>query len=655
MEVFHTRSAIAVALLVAAGAANAQIADPAKLFAKDPEFVDATLSPTGEYIAVSTPFQDRYVLSLIRLGDKPERNLFKFDGNVDRWDRVVRKEPAGAYWSDDARLIVFEGYDYGRFGGKFRSGNIFATDADAGKQVQLFGYVNDSSNYRARHKDEGDATLMRLLPDSGGKALFYYQPWVTGNSQSITSVYSVDTHAGSRSQIEQFSDDVGVEADNTGAPRINYRYDLAGRQVVQYRPTATSAWTPMPAALAGTAFNVWSFDTNNDTVYAEISDKGEPPQLYRVNLSTGTRERLTGQPDQEITAIENAGRLGPPVVIKYSAGKPKIDYLDPKSPWAQLHAGLMKAFPGQLISFVDITKDEKKVLFLAYSDRNPGAYYMFDRTTNTPSLLFKTREWIDPAQMSPTMPIEFTNRAGDRLFGFLTIPKGKPGAHPLVVVPHGGPYGISDTWAFDNDTQFLASLGYAVLRVNYRGSGSRGQLFKESGYKQWGTGIQDDIADGVKYVIGQGLADAKKVCIYGASFGGYSAMMNPIRNPGMYKCAIGYAGVYDLKALYEDKDGSKQGRAFFGRTMGDTMLQAAQSPVAQVAKLDVPMLLIHGKSDYTAPFEQFRLAESALAHQGKTYETLVKADEGHGFYKPADQEEAYNRMKAFLQKYNPVN
>jgi dipeptidyl aminopeptidase/acylaminoacyl peptidase len=304
---------------------------------------------------------------------------------------------------------------------------------------------------------------------------------------------------------------------------------------------------------------------------------------------------------------------------------------------------------------VDITKDEKKVLFLAYSDRNPGAYYMFDRTTNTPSLLFKTREWIDPAQMSPTMPIEFTNRAGDRLFGFLTIPKGKPGAHPLVVVPHGGPYGISDTWAFDNDTQFLASLGYAVLRVNYRGSGSRGQVFKESGYKQWGTGIQDDIADGVKYVIGQGLADAKKVCIYGASFGGYSAMMNPIRNPGMYKCAIGYAGVYDLKALYEDKDGSKQGRAFFGRTMGDTMLQAAQSPVAQVAKLDVPMLLIHGKSDYTAPFEQFRLAESALAHQGKTYETLVKADEGHGFYKPADQEEAYNRMKAFLQKYNPVN
>jgi dipeptidyl aminopeptidase/acylaminoacyl peptidase len=257
--------------------------------------------------------------------------------------------------------------------------------------------------------------------------------------------------------------------------------------------------------------------------------------------------------------------------------------------------------------------------------------------------------------MSPTLPVEFQSRDGQQRFAFLTVPKGKQGPHALVVMPHGGPFGVSDDWSFDNDSQFLASLGYAVLRVNYRGSGLRGRSFTESGYRQWGTRIQDDIADGARHVIAQGLADASKVCIYGASFGGYSAMMNPIRNPGMYKCAIGYVGVYDLKQLYGDKDASRQGRSFFSRTMGDAMTQAGQSPLAQVAKLDVPMLLIHGKSDMTAPFEQFRLAESALANAGKTYETLVKADEGHGFRKPANQEEAYNRMKAFLLKYNPPN
>ncbi len=648
------RAGLALALCAAA-TAQAQIADPAKLFAKPAEYVNPSLSPTGQFVAVTSPYEERYALSLIRLGDKPERNLFKFEGNEDRWGNRVRKEPAGVIWSDDNRLVVVEGYDYGTFGQKFISGNIFATDADATKQVQLFGYVNDSSNFRARLKDNGVAFFMNVLPESGGQTLFYFLPRVAGNSKSTTSVYRVDSHSGTRVQVESFPDDVAVSADNTGLARVNYREDLGGRQIVQYRPTPTSPWTPMPAALAGKSFAVWAFDRDNNIAYAQISDKGEAAQLYRVDLAAGTRERIAGLPDREIAGIERAGLLGPPVVVTYAAGKPKVDYLDPKSAWAQLHAGLMKAFPGQMVSFLDITKDEKKILFATYSDRNPAAYYIFDRTTNAPSLLFKSREWIDPALMSPTSSIEFKNRSGDSLYAFLTIPQGKPGPHPLVVMPHGGPFGISDAWGFDDDAQFLASLGYSVLQVNYRGSGQRGDTFMESGYKQWGTGIQDDIADGVKFVISQGLADAGKVCIYGGSFGGYSAMMNPLRNPGMYKCAIAYAGVYDLKALYQDKDGSRQGRAFFGRTMGDAMLQADQSPLAQIAKLDVPILLIHGKSDHTAPIEQFRLAESALSHNGKVYETLVKADEGHGFYKTADREEAYNRMKAFLFKYNPPN
>lgn len=655
---FTLRGARLLALCVAsafAATATAQVADPAKLFSREAEYVEPRLSPTGDFVAVSTPDGEGRALSLIRLTGAPERNLFRLYGNVDRWNNKVTKEPFSHQWSDDQRIIVFEGYDYGRYGSKYSSGNVYAADADAGNQQQLFGYINDKGNFRARYKDEGTPRLIKVLPDSKGAALFYFSPWTRGNSKYVTTVYRVDTHGGERTQLENFDDSVGVSADNAGVPRVNVRWDLQDNQIVQYRPTPTSAWTPMPAALAGRDFGLWFFDRDDNTAYAEISDKGEPAQLYKLDFAKGTRERLAGQPNQEITGIERAGRLGPPVVLTYAAGKPKVDYLDPASPWAQLHSGLMKAFPGEMVSFLDVTKDENKVLFATYSDRNPGTFYILDRKTNAPSLLFKAREWIDPAQMSPTLPLEFQTRDGQALFGFLTLPKGKQGPHPLVVMPHGGPFGISDDWSFDNDSQFLASIGYAVLRVNYRGSGWRGRNFTESGYRQWGTRIQDDIADGVKHVIGQGLADGKKVCIYGASFGGYSAMMNPIRNPGMYRCAIGYVGVYDLNELYKDKDASKQGRSFFARTMGDAMTQADQSPLAQVAKLDVPMLLIHGKSDYTAPFEQFRLAESALATAGKTYETLVKADEGHGFRKPANQEEAYNRMKAFLLKYNPPN
>lgn len=655
MEIFHTRAALAAALWLATATATAQVADPAKLFSRDAEYANPRLSPTADYVAVDTLEGDHRVMSLVKLTGTPERHVFKFEGNEDRWGNLVNKEPYAITWSDDARLIIFEGYDYGRFGTKFSSGNVYAIDADASHQEQLFGYVNDSSNFRARLKDEGTPFLMKALPDSKGQALFYFMPWTKANSKTITSVYRVDTHSGSRQQVESFPDSVSVAADNAGVARVNIRYDLQDKQIVQYRPTPASAWTAMPASLAGSALGVWFFDPDNNIAYVEVSDHGEPAQLYRMNFSAGTREKLAGQPAQEVADFERAGRLGPPVVLRYDAGKPKIDYLDPKSPWAQLHSGLMKAFPGELVSFIDVSRDENKVLFSTFSDRDPGTFYLFDRTTNKPSMLFKAREWIEPAKMSPTMPIEFKNRGGDTLNAFLTIPQGKPGAHPMVVMPHGGPFGISDSWGFDDDAQFLASLGYAVLQVNYRGSGMRGNSFMESGYRQWGVGIQDDIADAVKHAISLGMADPGKVCIYGASFGGYSAMMNPIRNPGMYKCAIGYAGVYDLKQLYEGKDGSRQGRSFFSRTMGDAMLQADQSPVTQVAKLDVPILLIHGKSDQTAPFEQFRIAESALSHAGKTYETLVKADEGHGFYKVANQEEAYNRMKAFLLKYNPPN
>jgi len=179
--------------------------------------------------------------------------------------------------------------------------------------------------------------------------------------------------------------------------------------------------------------------------------------------------------------------------------------------------------------------------------------------------------------------------------------------------------------------------------------------FQESTYKQWGKGIQEDIADGAKSVIAQGLADGSKVCIYGVSFGGYSAMMNPILNPGMYKCAIAYSGVYDINADSNKKDASKQFRSYWSRTRGDDATQTEQSPLTHIDKLDVPILLIHGKSDHNVDFAQFQMAEAALKKAGKTYEVLVKADEGHGFYKPQDVEEAFRRMQAFLLKYNPPN
>src|SRR6478736_1730457 len=242
----NTTLGAAVALsLFACATAQAQVANPAKFFSREPDYSNPTMSPTGDYVAVDTPDNaksDNRALALIRITGKPERNLFRFYGSTDRWDRPVIKEPYSATWAGDDRIIVFEGYDYGIGGSKFASGNVYSTSADA--------------------------------------------------------------KTGERETVESFNDEVYVSADNTGKARINYRYDLQDNQIVQYRPTPDSEWKPMPDSLKGKSISFWFFEPDNNIAYAKVSEHGEAAQLFKVNLSAGTRERIAGQPTQEISDYE---------------------------------------------------------------------------------------------------------------------------------------------------------------------------------------------------------------------------------------------------------------------------------------------------------------------------------------------------------------
>jgi len=250
--------------------------------------------------------------------------------------------------------------------------------------------------------------------------------------------------------------------------------------------------------------------------------------------------------------------------------------------------------------------------------------------------------------------MRFRTSDGMELEAILTIPKGVTQSNlPMVLLPHGGPIGVQDDWYFDNDAQFLASRGYLVLQVNYRGSGGRGENFQEAGYLKWGTRIQQDLIDGVKWAIAENYADPKRVCVYGGSFGGYSAMMTTIRAPGMFKCAVGYAGIYDLKMMYKKGDirEDKSGRSYLNTVIGknDADLDA-NSPTRLADKIDVPVLLIHGEDDKRAPFAQAKAMRAALDAAHKPYEWLSKPGEGHGFYDEKNNIEFYNRLQAFLEK-----
>jgi dipeptidyl aminopeptidase/acylaminoacyl peptidase len=258
------------------------------------------------------------------------------------------------------------------------------------------------------------------------------------------------------------------------------------------------------------------------------------------------------------------------------------------------------------VEFVSGTDDGSKAIALVDADVDPGTFFLYDRATDKFSPLLQRAPWIDPNQLGRAAPFTFTTRDGLSEQGYVTYPPGKEGAKglPMVVFVHGGPYGVRDWWGYDPYVQAMATRGYAVLQVNYRGSGGYGFDFEKAGWKQWGGKMQDDVTDATRWAIQQGIADPNRICIYGGSYGGYAALEGAVSVPDLYKCAIGYVGVYDLRLMYTRGDIPQDtyGRDYLKRVLGTDMTSLAQhSPIYQLDNLKAKVMLIVGGRDTRVP------------------------------------------------------
>ncbi len=621
---------------------------PVTDFSRHPEISDIALSPDGKYVALAVPTPDNMEtrLLILPLDQRSETRSLRFGRQQHVTDIV---------WSDDDQIVVARARMEPLRARPYSYGELMSSDVNGKTQETLFAYVSDDGVRTGGRKDQGFASIVKVLDDEPGKVLVDFTAWPTSRNDEdrTTSIYKVDTRTGNRQELEQSKETASFMFDHAGRARLKVTSDDNDDPVLAYRPDGNSEWKPEPKSLAGYDMSLLYVEPDNNTGYARITDKGEPAQLYRIDLAKGTRERLAGRDDVAISRVLYAGHDGAPFGVIYDAANPSVQYLDPTSEWAKLHAGLLKSFPGQMVSFLQWTRDNRKLLFTTWSDRNPGAYYLLDRDTNKVQLINEVMPWIKAAALSPTAPISFQTRDGLTLYGLYTAPAGNGGPRPMVVLPHGGPHGPYDSWGYDADAQFLASRGYAVLQVNFRGSGGRGKDFEESGYREWGGKMMDDIADGVRWAIASKLADPDRICTFGASFGGYAALMQPIRYPELYKCAIGYVGVYDLEVMYKAGDikSSKSGRRYLERVLGkDEATLAANSPSRNVDKIKVPVMLAQGSIDQRVPMAQFDALVDAFRKQGTPVETMVASGEGHGFYKPENRAELYKRIEAFLDK-----
>ena len=304
------------------------------------------------------------------------------------------------------------------------------------------------------------------------------------------------------------------------------------------------------------------------------------------------------------------------------------------------------------IFITSTSDDESLAIVYVYSDKNPGDYYLFETNELKAQMLVSKHPQIDSKKMSETTSFNFIARDGLNINAYLTKPINHDDKKlPLVVLPHGGPHGVRDFWGYDWEVQLLANRGYAVMQVNFRGSGGFGTTFEEDGYGNWGTSMQDDLTAATIELINNGTVDPKKICIYGASYGGYAALTGTFREPDLYKCAIGSMGVYSLPMMFERGDMPKResGMNYLNKVLGnDLEVQKQRSPVFNADKIKANILLIHGAKDERAPIEQAEALMQAFDNVGKKYQWLKLNDEAHGYYDEKNRVTVYNKILDFL-------
>ena len=614
-----------LALLAVCGAAQAKKI-PVGDFFKDPEFSNVSLSPSGEYITVSVPRDDRTLLTAFRVSD------MKLIGT---WDYGAKRHIDRVRWVKNDRFFMFVSMKVGRFDSRVATPDVYATNVDGTRRsdVPNGGYYEIVDTLR---DDPRFILVQRSAPDAFLSKLDVF----TGE---VRTVATAPLRPGS----------FLVDHDN------NVRYAVGSTEDNRNLTLRRDGekWTVIHESEMGGAQSIpLGFAADNKHVYFAKSEKGEPARLFRVNPETLEETLVSQNANVDPAGFVSTSDRRELVAVSYMDGLPSYDFVDSNHAEAKVYAGLINAFDDKAVSFRGISDDGRYVLVAAYSDVDPGSFYLYDSQTGRAKFLLSAMSWVKPEEMSVMRPISLTARDGTKLHGYLTVPRFSSGKNlPLIMHPHGGPHGPRDEWRFNPEVQFLANRGYAVLQVNFRGSGGYGNAFERKGYRNWGATMIDDMTDAVEWTVKQGIADPNRICTYGASYGGYAALQSIVREPTRYRCAIGYVGLYNMDLWMQDSDVAerKSGRDYQQRVFPETSAgRQAQSAAFNVDKINVPVMLVHGAKDPRVPISQYHFLKKKLEEAGKPPEvTIVEEKEGHGFYDYQNQVDLYNAMEAFLEKH----
>ncbi|NLC60184.1 MAG: S9 family peptidase [Gammaproteobacteria bacterium] len=616
-------------------------------FVERDSFNDIKISPTGEYFAMTVWLEDQTGLVVMRRSDGELTATFRFRGGTHVDD---------FWWVNDDRVLMSISESFGSRDDPLPTGELFAMNADGGRRELLVGWrvaSNSASNIRGAKRAENVAAfLIDPMLEDERHVLIAVQPLA---ADPHTRVERMDVYSGRRVQVTRAPvQRARFLTDSRGEVRFAVGAGSNNVSQLYYREGAGSEWTLVNDELAtGRIETPLGFSEDDALAYLQVEHPQGPDSVVAMDVATGERRELMRDEVVDPWPIYRDGG-GPLIGVRYLGGEVRTSFLDEKSEDARLYRSLEAAFPGHAIDIASATADGNLKLVLARSDVEPGSIYLYDNVAKKADFVLARREQIDPANMAPMRPVTIQARDGLALHGFLTVPKRADGGNlPLVVMPHGGPFGVFDGWGFNSDTQLLARAGYAVLRVNFRGSGNYGRSFRFAGARQWGRSMQDDLTDATHWAISEGIADPGRICIYGASYGGYAALMGAAREPDLYRCAVGYVGVYDLPRMVRENAQMGRWATTWSREWvgDDTEALAAVSPDRLAEHIRIPVFLAAGGEDQVAPIAHSESMERALKQAGVPVETLYYRTEGHGFHAVENRRGFYDQLLDFLGRH----
>lgn len=612
---------------------------------KHSQFDVIEISPDGQYLAATMPQDDREGLVVMRRSDSAITTSFT----------LGKDEYIHAFtWVNNKRLLIRVAEKIGALEQPQDTGQLYGLDFDQKRPDLLAGWAVSSDPLAGGNKERVAVLSLNRIPGDDHHVIITAYPY--GTSERFNTAELLDVDTGRRSVLARSPiKSAQFTPDNAGVVRFAAASQKDNASKLWYRPTADADWKLInDETVSGVAEAPVGFSADNRTAYLTVERASGPDAVVAYDTASGERKELLRDAvadPAEIVHTFDGNNV--PVGVIYNDGIAHAAFFDPQSREAKLSAMLQQAFAGSAVKVTSTTSDGKLLLVYVSSDRDPGKFYLFDTQTKQATYLLSRRRWVDPKASAQTQVLQIKARDGVPLRAYLTLPPGREAKNlPLVVFTHGGPFTIYDTWRYDTDAQLLAAAGYAVLQVNYRGSGNYGQHFLKIGQKQWGGAMQDDLTDATEWTVAQGIVDRSRMCMYGASYGAYASLEGVSKEPTLYKCAVGYVGVYDLPMLVaEEADKSTRLENWTKEWIGtDPALLAKASPNLTANRIKVPVFLAAGGEDKTAPIKHSEKLEAALKKSGVPVETLYVPTEGHGFYTLEHRREFYTRLLAFLDR-----